>query len=170
MIPKIKTLYEGEHLLLRQLEEGWEYVQRKGTPDVVIVIAWNKDRLVLLSQFRHSLQKRVMEFPAGIVEEGESIEDAARREFLEETGLTLGTINSIGGPYPTSAGLTNEMVHVVLGEVTTDAIQLQKLDANEDIILMQYGVHYFAGLLTLGPNSLLDVKVRIFIEQYLTKT
>jgi 8-oxo-dGTP diphosphatase len=51
----------------------------------VYVIAF--DRLGRFLMVRH--RNRAWEMPGGRIEPGESPEDAARREFLEETGLTV---------------------------------------------------------------------------------
>jgi 8-oxo-dGTP diphosphatase len=43
---------------------------------------------------KHSV--RGLEFPGGKVEKGENLEEAARREVMEETGAVLGRLESIG--------------------------------------------------------------------------
>ncbi|MBQ6697366.1 MAG: NUDIX hydrolase, partial [Lachnospiraceae bacterium] len=61
-------------------------------PDGVIIYAVygeNKDKVVLIKQFRYPLNDYVYEFPAGLVEPGEDMFEAGVREIYEETGLTF---------------------------------------------------------------------------------
>jgi 8-oxo-dGTP pyrophosphatase MutT (NUDIX family) len=58
------------------------------SPSSVICCAINENcDFVLIKQYRHNLEYSTLEFPAGHIEAGESPCDAAKREFLEETGL-----------------------------------------------------------------------------------
>jgi len=59
-------------------------------PDGVIlygVYGENKDKVVLVRQFRYPINGYVYEFPAGLVEPGEDMLQAGIREMYEETGL-----------------------------------------------------------------------------------
>jgi len=72
-------------------EEGvWEAVERKniyGKGAVVIVALTRKGELILERNWRVPLESFVIQFPAGLTDrEGESEEETARRELLEETG------------------------------------------------------------------------------------
>lgn len=55
--------------------------------DVVCILPITKQGTVLLvKQFRPGPEKELIELPAGFIDTGENPQDAARREFLEETG------------------------------------------------------------------------------------
>jgi ADP-ribose pyrophosphatase len=98
------TLYEGKYKrLVRQ--GNWEFTERVNCSGVVVVLALTKDKKVLLiEQRRIPVGKNVIEFPAGLVNDdsnskNETLEDAARRELLEETGYEAKTIRfCIQGP------------------------------------------------------------------------
>ena len=60
-------------------------------------------RLVILRQYRPPLDAYVLEFPAGLIDPGESGATTAVRELLEETGYT-GELRWIGQPASSSAG------------------------------------------------------------------
>jgi ADP-ribose pyrophosphatase len=110
------TLYEGKWLRLRK-QGPWEYAERTNDGGLaVIVVAATPDRKVLfVEQYRVPVGARTIEMPAGIVgdvHEGESLELAAERELLEETGWQAAKVQllMIG---PTSAGMSSERVAFV---------------------------------------------------------
>lgn len=78
----------------------------------------NKDKVVLIKQFRYPLNDYVYEFPAGLVEPGEDMFEAGIREIYEETGLTFvpkKVSNAYTRPYFTTVGLTDEACGTVYG-------------------------------------------------------
>lgn len=76
-----------------------------------------KDKLVLIRQFRYPIGGYVYEFPAGLVDPGESPEEAAVREMYEETGLrfTLREGGSYSRPFFTTCGMTDECCATAFG-------------------------------------------------------
>lgn len=58
-------------------------------PHIVTVVAVTpEDKFVLVRQYRHAVGEIFHQFPAGAVDEGESLEEAAMRELKEESGYT----------------------------------------------------------------------------------
>ena len=55
-----------------------------------------KDAHVLVLRRAHAPRRGCLDIPGGFMEARESIEDAARRELREETGLTVGRVESLG--------------------------------------------------------------------------
>lgn len=81
----------GEGKFLKLWNRGaWEFVQRKGSTGVVIIVAMTKEqKVILVEQYRMPVGKNVIELPAGLVGDvhaRESFEVAAQRELFEETG------------------------------------------------------------------------------------
>ncbi len=97
-ITKKETLFDGNYLgVVRKhfiTETGqecfWETIERKNIYNggaVVIVALTKKRELILERNWRVPIESFVIQFPAGLTDKkGESEEQAARRELLEETG------------------------------------------------------------------------------------
>lgn len=65
-------------------------------PNVAQVVAFTKkNKIILVKQYKHGAGCVMIECPAGYVEDNESFEDAARREFLEETGYKISGLEYI---------------------------------------------------------------------------
>lgn len=78
--------------------------------DYVTVVAVTEDHQVLLvRQYRPVVEDYTLEFPSGLLEEGELPADAARRELEEETGYTADTIEYLGCLVPDTGRLANRM-------------------------------------------------------------
>ena len=78
--------------------------------DYVSVVALTPDRqMVLVRQYRPVVGADTLELPSGHVEAGETPEQAARKELLEETGMTAPTFELLGSLVPDVGRLTNRM-------------------------------------------------------------
>jgi ADP-ribose pyrophosphatase len=98
----------------------------------VLVPVPEPGRVILVRQFRYAVNAFLWELPAGSVDEGESPEEAARRECHEEIGLVPSTIVRLGAMYPTPGYCDEEMVFFRLsGLEKTD--EPAALDEDEDI-------------------------------------
>ncbi|HDR2158996.1 TPA: ADP-ribose diphosphatase [Enterobacter cancerogenus] len=98
-----------------------------------------RDEVVLVEQIRiaaydTSESPWLLEMVAGMIEEGESVEDVARREAQEEAGLVVGRTKPVLS-YLASPGGTSERLSIMVGEVdATTAEGIHGLaDENEDI-------------------------------------
>jgi ADP-ribose diphosphatase len=118
-----KTLWEGRHVSVTD-REGWEYVTRRtGKPAVGIVAITDDRKIVLVEQFRPPVNRNVIELPAGLAgdlagAETESLQTAAERELLEETGYRAGRWTELAHGY-SSPGLTDESIVLFLAEGLT---------------------------------------------------
>mgnify|MGYP001030740630 FL=1 len=101
-------------------------------PTWVNVIAITDDgRFVFVEQFRQGLGEVGMELCAGVAEEGEVPEQAARRELLEETGYAGGewTLISVISGNPST---TNNLAYCFVAKGVKPVAE-QHLDSTEDI-------------------------------------
>ena len=78
---------------------------------------------LLVEQFRPPVRQMTMEFPAGLVDKDETVEQAALRELREETGFVgerCSVVPDVSRVVCMSPGLATETVHVVLVDVDLD--------------------------------------------------
>ena len=95
-------------------------VTRRPADGVAIcsVYGEKKDRIVLVRQFRVPINDYIYEFPAGLVEPGETIEQSGVREIYEETGLTFSPKKvdpRYCRPFYTTVGMTDESCSTIYG-------------------------------------------------------
>src|SRR5579872_3414363 len=69
-------------------------------PSVVLMPMLDADRVMLVRQRRHSVNRDLWELPAGGVNDGESAEAAASRECEEEIGLVPEVVERVRALYP----------------------------------------------------------------------
>jgi ADP-ribose pyrophosphatase len=114
------NLFEIEYRDKRNQSRKWEVVSRKALPkcitnafdppDAVVIVPFHKDeqKLVIIREYRVALAGYEYALPAGLIDEGESIERTSCRELKEETGLDLVKIRKISPTLYGTAGMTDE--------------------------------------------------------------
>jgi ADP-ribose pyrophosphatase len=133
---------------LRPQGRPWIVVERK--PAVVIVPRTPEGEFVLIRQERPPVQALLYEFPAGQIDGAStpaSIEETARRELREETGLVCpGPLLRLGSFF-SSPGFTNEQQTIFLAEAVVVADEVPRGDptGSDEAI---------AGLAFLSPEGL----------------
>ena len=96
----------------------------------IIPLTRNKE-VILIRQYRHGIREITLEIPGGIIENGDSPEDSARRELLEETGYRDYEMIPLGSVHTNPAFLNNRCYTFLALGVTRVGPQDQ--DENEDI-------------------------------------
>ena len=87
-------------------------------PDGVVIVATDIDggKILINKEYRMSVGDYVYNFPAGLIDEGETAEVAAKRELKEETGLNLIRIDDKLYDSFSEIGFSNETNQVVIGK------------------------------------------------------
>jgi ADP-ribose pyrophosphatase len=76
---------------------------------IAVIAATREGKIAIVRQYRPALEAFAWELPAGLVERGERPADCARRELLEETGLTARTVHDLGETSPCTGRLNNRI-------------------------------------------------------------
>jgi ADP-ribose pyrophosphatase len=103
-------------------------------PDWVNVVAvvpdsQGRDCFIMVRQYRHGSDSTSLEFPGGMVEDGEPPEIAAAREFSEESGYSAENLTMIGITNPNPAFMTNTVTTYLATGLTGHGTQ--ELDTHE---------------------------------------
>ena len=143
-------------------KKAWHMCSRKeepiadaDKPDAVIIVPIIKtgqgNRLVVTKEFRVPIWDYEYGFPAGLIDDGEDISTAVKRELKEETGLDLVKINHVSMPVYSSAGMSDESCVMVMVEVAGE-ISNKWLEDVEDIEAILMDVEKIRGLLASGKK------------------
>jgi len=93
-----------------------EYLRHPGA--VMMIPLLDDGRLVLERQYRYPLRRSFIEFPAGKIDEGESLLGCAQRELLEETGYRAREWTYLGD-FHNAIGYCDEKIYVYLARGLT---------------------------------------------------
>ncbi len=135
-INKIKKITDCRHLNLfsinykdrKNCEKEWIFASRSTKlnplekdytiPDAVVIVPFHiqEKKLVVIKEFRVALGGYQYGFPAGLVDSGETVEQAGQRELFEETGLTLTNLLQQSPAIFSSSGLTDESISLLFVE------------------------------------------------------
>ncbi|GAX91875.1 NUDIX domain-containing protein [Effusibacillus lacus] len=151
---KIISLYVDTVTLPNGKQATREIVHHPGA--VAVLALTEKDRVILVRQFRKPCDRTLVEIPAGKLEPGEDPAECAKRELLEETGYTAKEWRHLHSMY-TSPGFADEKIHLYLAKGLTKG--QQELDADEFLDLMEADMAEAERLLASGEIA--DAKTMV---------
>ena len=148
-----KLVYEGRILDLRvdtvRLPSGRLTTREiaEHSDSVCMVPLDNRGKVLLVRQYRKSVESNLLEVPAGGIDENEAPEAAALRELQEEVGYTARKIVRLAG-FWVSPGWCTEFMYVYLATELSPA-QLEA-DFDEDIAVIRVLLADTLDLITRG--------------------
>ncbi len=137
------TRYDVDYLTAAGREKTYEMISRNRNittlkdlqnekPDSVILILTDPsgERILVSREYRMAMARWIYNFPAGLIDPGETPEESARRELWEETGLRLTRIDDVLDLSYSAIGFSNERNVCVFG-VAEGEFQKSTSDAEE---------------------------------------
>lgn len=115
----------------------WDFITH---PGAVAVALYNKEKnkYVMVKQYRIVTDDITLEFCAGKIDKGEELESTLRREVIEETGYTISNIKYFGYIHPSVAFL-EEKIHLYKADIESYVGDNQ--DVGEDIEICEYSLN-----------------------------
>ncbi len=97
----------------------------------------NKGEVVVLRQYRFAVSRRILEFPAGTLEEGEDPLESMKRELAEEAGYEAHRWEALGEMLP-CPGYSDEVIHIFLATELNKLKDPPKGDEDEDLEVIHF--------------------------------
>ncbi len=113
---KLISLFEQKKRLSNGHIVNLEIVKHPGA--ALIIPFLDKNRIILLRQYRPVIDSYIYELPAGTLKKGESPISCARREIIEETGYSAKRFTKLGEIFP-APGYTTERITIYKAEGLT---------------------------------------------------
>lgn len=157
----IRATYTDHHGVTRE----WEFVERVNCNGLVAIVPVTETHEVLLiRQYRPPVNRYVIEFPAGLNDKGDTLEEAARRELLEETGYYAQRITFLTEGL-LSSGASGEILSVYLAQ-DLEFRGATERDETEDIEVIKIPIDTIYDHLPAfqSRGDLIDLKILGLIE------
>ncbi len=108
---------DKEHLI--PITHNYQKIDGVVMPLYYIDPQTKKISILITRQFRPSIDRYVNSFTAGLIDEGEDIKQAIRREAKEEAGVEITDIEILASPGTTSVGISDEINSVALARIVS---------------------------------------------------
>ena len=152
-----------EHARLRILEDDLElpdgqeisWLRYEKLRDFVVVVAYQEKQLVVIQHYNPPLKDYLCEFPCGMIDDGETVLDAAYRELLQETGLSASRLELVG-QFLANPRRSNTRAYVVVATDLSQAaaalepgemIELERLELRQFEVRLRQGLEMSADAL-----------------------
>jgi ADP-ribose pyrophosphatase len=132
----------------------YEIVHRPSIVTVIPVLP--SGEILLVRQYRASLNRFIWEFPGGVIENGESSIEAAKRELEEETGYKAGEVELIRRFY-TAPHFSDEKIYIYFAS----KLALGETNLQEKELISHHAITKTELETKFRNNELIDAKTLI---------
>ena len=109
--------------------------------------------VIILRQYRFACSRRILEFPAGTLETGESPLESIKREIQEESGYSAEEWEPLGEMLP-CPGYSDEKIHLFLARDLNKLDKKPEGDADEDIEVLKISAEELNTIISSGTETL----------------
>lgn len=175
---KFLTYYIAKYVNNEGGEKLYEFISRNPNLTVekfhhempagvgLVALSNDEQKILLQKEFRLATNEWVYNFPAGLIDEGETIEKTAKRELKEETGLDLKEIIVVLPPSYASQGTSDEMMSIVVckveGEISSSCYINEEIEP-------RWFTKEEARKLLLEDKALMSVRTQMFVWMWINK-
>jgi len=159
----MNTIYKGRVFSVetgrRRFPNGSEHDVAivRHSPSVVLIPFDGDGRVIVIRQYRAPLDREIWEFPAGRLDEGESAEDAARRECEEEIGLVPHRVEGLGAFDPAPGFCDEQLIFFRVSDLRPPPPDSpNQPDEDEDITTRAMSIAEVRAMLARG--EIVDLK------------
>lgn len=126
---------------------------------MIVPIIYGKG-VVMIKQYRPAIDDYIYEFPAGLVNPGEDIKEAAKRELYEEIGLNVKECHEFIKPSYTSVGMTDETCSIYFAYVNGEPNNKHNTE-HEDI---EVKTVLFEEIEDILKNNVVSIKTSLMLR------
>lgn len=148
---KLLQVYYDEAELPDGTISSREWIKHPGASAVVPV--FEDGTIMLVKQFRYPPRKMFIEVPAGKLDPGESPHTTAKRELLEESGLSCRHLIETGSFYP-AIGYADEIIYSFAAWGLTE----QEKNSDDDEFLVNYRIPFTKAMDLIATGGIRDGK------------
>ncbi len=108
-------------------------------PEAAAIVAFvDRERILMVRQWRYALGAETLEIPAGKMDPGEPADTCAGRELFEETGYRPGRLTEIFNYYP-AIGYANEVIRIFAATGLEKVSERQDEDEISKVEMIEFG-------------------------------
>lgn len=158
----ILDVYQDHMKISNGHEADWDFIDHKGAAAIVAEDADGK--ILMVRQYRNTLDGYTLEIPAGGLNPEESMAECAARELEEETGFRAEKVDFLVD-FVATVAYSNEKI----GIYWTDSLlpSKQHLDEDEDVEVLRYSIDELTDMILDG--RIVDGKTIAAIMAYQVK-